>query len=244
MIIYPAIDIKNAKCVRLYQGDYARETVYSADPLAIAKKFYNEGATWIHIVDLDGADNPACNQLSLISDIIHNIDIKVQIGGGIRSQQQVEYLLNIGAERVIIGSMTVKNPGEVAKWLYDFGADHIVLALDVIYNSNNQALITSNAWKNVSEYSLFDLISYYQASGLKHVLCTSIGLDGTLKGPDYQLYNQVIEQFPHLCLQASGGIHSIGDITLLQKQGLHGAIVGRALYENKITLPEVLNHAN
>lgn len=240
MIIYPAIDIRKLKCVRLYQGDYMRETIYNIDPLAMAKQFYDEGATWIHIVDLDGADSPKHNQLALISEIIKNTDIKVQTGGGIRSKEQIETLLNIGAERVIIGSMAVQNPNEVSKWLTYFGADRIVLALDVIYNSNNQPMVTSNAWKNISEYSLFDMIANYEFYGLKNILCTNISLDGTLNGPDHNLYSQVMMKFPDLCLQASGGIHSLNDIKLLRQQGLSGAIVGRALYENKFTLSEVL----
>lgn len=240
MIIYPAIDIKNAQCVRLYQGDFARETIYSDDPIAIAAKFAAQGATWLHIVDLSGADDPSQNQLSLISDIIKETSIKIQTGGGIRTKKQVEALLNIGAERVIIGSMAVKQSKEVLSWISDFGADRIVLALDVIYNHDNQPMITSNAWKNISEYSLFEMIQYYESSGLKHVLCTNISLDGTLSGPDYKLYNQLITKFPNLCSQASGGIHEINDITLLQELGLSGAIVGRALYENKFTLSEVL----
>ena len=240
MIVYPAIDIKNSKCVRLYQGDFLRETIYSVDPFAMAKKFAAEGAGWIHIVDLDGAKDPDLNQSSLISDIIKETSIKIQTGGGIRTKNQVESLLNIGAERVVIGSMAVKQPSEVLAWLSDFGSDHLVLALDVIYNSNNQPMITSNAWKNISEYSLFEMIQYYESAGLKHVLCTNISLDGTLSGPDYELYNQLMKKFPGLCLQASGGIQSIDDIKLLQEQGLSGAIVGRALYENKFTLSEVL----
>lgn len=240
MIIYPAIDIRNSKCVRLHQGDYARETIYSVEPLTTASTFCDEGATWIHIVDLDGAANPEHRQLSLISEIIKNTNIKVQTGGGIRSKSQVESLLNIGAERVIIGSMTVQNPNEVSEWLNYFGAERLVLALDVIYNDNNQAMIATNAWKNTSEYSLFDMISYYEPFGVKHILCTNISLDGTLSGPDFNLYTQLLNKFPHLCLQASGGIHAINDIKLLREQGLNGAIVGRALYENKFTIPEVL----
>lgn len=240
MIIYPAIDIKNAKCVRLYQGDFARETIYSIDPIAIAKKFAANGAAWTHIVDLDGAKDPERNQLSLISEIIKETSINIQVGGGIRTKSQVESLLNIGAKRVVIGSMAVNKPDEVLSWLSDFGPDHLVLALDVIYNNSNQPMITSNAWRNVSHYSLVEMIQFYESSGLTHVLCTNISLDGTLSGPDYELYNQLIKKFPQLCVQASGGIQSINDITLLKEQGLSGAIVGRALYENNFTLSEVL----
>lgn len=240
MIIYPAIDISKSKCVRLYQGDYTRETIYHTDPIEKAKQFHKEGATWVHIVDLDAAENPESNQLSIISEIIKNVDIKVQTGGGIRSKEQIKNLLNMGAERVIIGSMTVTNPNEVAKWLTYFGPDRIVLAMDVIHDSNNHVMITSNAWKRTSKYSLFDMIVHYESYGLTNILCTNISLDGTLKGPDFKLYTQFIKRYPYLCLQASGGICSLDDIKTLCELGLSGAIVGRALYENKFTLPEVL----
>lgn len=240
MIIYPAIDINKSKCVRLYQGDYARETIYHVDPIEKAKQFYNEGATWVHVVDLDAAENPEYNQLPIISEMIKNVDIKVQTGGGIRSKEQIKALLNIGAERVIIGSMTVTDPNEVEKWLTYFGPDRIVLAMDIIYDSNNHAMITSNAWKRTSEYSLIDMIAHYESYGLINILCTNISLDGTLKGPDFDLYTQLIKCYPHLCIQASGGIRSLDDIKMLRTLGLSGAIVGRALYENKFTLPEVL----
>ena len=241
MIIYPAIDIRNEKCVRLYQGNFSLEKVYSVDPLSVAKKFVDGGASWIHIVDLNGADDPFCNQLVLISQIVKNTSAKIQTGGGIRTKHQVEALLNMGVERVIIGSMAIQQPDEIATWLSDFGPDRLVLALDIVYNRNNQPMITSNAWKNISEYSLFEMIQYYESKKLKHVLCTNISLDGTLEGPDNKLYTELIQKFPFICLQASGGIHSINDVATLKKQGLSGAIVGKALYENKFTLAEVLS---
>jgi phosphoribosylformimino-5-aminoimidazole carboxamide ribotide isomerase len=240
MIIYPAIDIIKSKCVRLYQGNFDLETVYSLEALSMAKKFVSEGASWLHLVDLDGADNPENSQLSVITEIIKETKVNVQTGGGIRTKSQVENLLTQGASRVIIGSMAVQHPKEVMEWFNYFGTDHLVLAFDVL-NKDNQPMITTNAWKNISEYSLFDLIDTYLSVGLKHVLCTNIALDGTLGGPDFKLYDQIIKQFPSLSLQASGGIQSIDDIKLLQNKGLNGAIIGRALYENKFSLPEVLS---
>lgn len=240
MIIYPAIDIRHSKCVRLYQGDYTQETIYSHNPLAIAKKFCDEGATWIHVVDLNGAENPEYHQASLISEIINHARVNIQTGGGIRSKEQIVSLLNHGAERVIIGSMSIQNPNEVSAWLNFFGSDRIVLALDIIYRDNHQAMITTNAWKNISDYSLIDMLHFYESFGLKHVLCTNISLDGTLNGPDYELYDSLLKQFPNLCIQASGGIQSIKDVTWLREKGLSGAIIGRALYENKFSLSEVL----
>jgi phosphoribosylformimino-5-aminoimidazole carboxamide ribotide isomerase len=241
MIIYPAIDLRKGKCIRLYQGDYQRETVYSSDPFAMARAFVSDGACWLHIVDLDGAKDPNQSQISLISELIKANEVNVQTGGGIRTKSQVENLLERGAERIIVGSMAVTNREEVAKWFKHFGADRLVLALDVIVNANKQPMVAVNAWQNMSEYLLYDLIDYYKMVGLKHLLCTNISLDGTLNGPDYALYDSLLERFPFLTLQASGGIQSLSDIAALRENKLGGAIIGRALYENKFTLREVLS---
>ena len=240
MIIYPAIDLINGKCVRLCQGDYLRETVYSNDPFAVAKEFIADGASWLHIVDLDGAKDPDQSQSLLISELIKANGVKVQTGGGIRTQSQVENLLEKGAERVIIGSMAVKDRDEVSAWFKYFGAERLVLALDVVINANNQPMVAINAWQDTSGYSLYDLLDYYKMVGLKHLLCTNIALDGTLNGPDYALYDLLLEKYPFLMLQASGGIQSLSDVTTLRVKKMDGAIIGRALYERKFTLREVL----
>jgi phosphoribosylformimino-5-aminoimidazole carboxamide ribotide isomerase len=241
MIIYPAIDLRNGQCVRLYQGNYQRETIYNDDPFAVAKEFISDGARWLHIVDLDGAKDPEQNQGLLIAELIKATNVKVQTGGGIRTKSQVANLLERGAERVIIGSMAVKKLDEVSKWFKYFGSERLVLALDVIVNANKQPMVSVNAWQNISEYSLYDLIDFYKTVGLTHLLCTNITLDGTLNGPDYVLYDALLERYPFLMLQASGGIQSLLDIRTLNKKKLDGAIIGRALYEKKFTLREVLS---
>lgn len=241
MIIYPAIDLRKGKCIRLYQGDYQRETIYSSDPFAMAAEFVSDGANWLHIVDLDGAKDPDQNQSSLIRELIKENDINVQTGGGIRSKSQIKYLLEQGATRIIIGSMAVTNRKEVAEWFQYFGSERLLLALDVIVDTNRQPLVAINAWQNLSEYSLYDLIDYYKTFGLIHLLCTNITLDGTLNGPDYLLYDSLLERFPFLMLQASGGIQSFSDISALREKKLSGAIIGRALYEKKFSLREVLS---
>lgn len=241
MIIYPAIDLRKGKCVRLYQGDYAQETIYHDDFFTKAKSFVNEGAKWLHIVDLDGAKNPAQSQTAKIIELIKQIQINVQTGGGIRTKEQIKNLLDQGAARVILGSIAVLEPNETALWFDYFGAERLVLALDIIFNKNNEAMVTTNAWQNTSHYKLNDLIRYYRPFGLKHVLCTNIALDGTLNGPDDDLYQTLLNQFPFLQLQASGGIHTLSDVYNLRKKNLSGAIIGRALYENKLNLREVLS---
>ncbi len=241
MNIYPAIDLRHGQCVRLYQGNYQRETIYNDDPFSVAKQFVSDGAIWLHIVDLDGAKDHEKNQASLIAELIKANNVKVQTGGGIRAQSQIANLLEQGAERVIIGSMAVKKRKEVSEWFKYFGAERLVLALDVIVNANKQPMVSVNAWQNISEYSLYDLIDFYQTVGLTHLLCTNIALDGTLNGPDYGLYDAIIERYPFLMLQASGGIQSLLDITMLNEKRLDGAIIGRALYEKKFTLREVFS---
>lgn len=240
MNIYPAIDLRAGKCVRLYQGKYQCETIYHDNPLTMAKEFAVNGARWLHIVDLDGAKNPANNQASLIAEIINATDINVQTGGGIREQQQIEFLLGNGAKRIIIGSLAVQQPELVAAWLNYFGTEKIVLALDVVINTKLQPMIVTNAWQSTSEFLLYDLLQYYLGFNLQHLLCTNIALDGTMQGPDCSLYASILAKFPMLKLQASGGIHSVADVVNLRDKKLDGAIIGRALYENKFTLCEVL----
>lgn len=242
MIIYPAIDLSNGKCIRLYQGDYSRQTIYSSNPAEMIEKFASDGASWLHLIDLDGAMDTKKNQTALIAKLIKNSNLKIQTGGGIRTKDQIYQLLEHGAARVIIGSLAVQNREEIAEWLNYFTPERLMIALDITYNKNNQPMVVVNAWKNVSQYSLTELLEYYQTAGLKHVLCTNIMHDGTLSGPDYDLYENLLTQFPALHLQASGGIQSLADISFLKnKINLSGAIIGRALYENKFTLREALS---
>lgn len=240
MIIYPAIDLRAGQCVRLYQGDYARETIYAADPFSAVKTLVAEGAEWLHLVDLDGAKDPQHNQARLIAEIIQVSGVKVQTGGGIRTREQVKKLLAQGVARVVIGSLAAKNPKEVAEWLSIFGAEQIVLAFDVMYDNALQPMVMVDAWQTVSQVSLFGLLDHYQAAGLQHILCTSVMQDGTLNGPDYALYATLQTRFPLLKIQASGGVSSIEDIQLLREKNLAGTIIGRALYEKKFTLQQVL----
>ncbi len=240
MIIYPAIDILNGQCVRLYQGDFNRETIYNNDPFLMAKRLVKEGANWLHIIDLDGAKDPSQHQKKVINELIKLNDVNIQIGGGIRNKNQIKELLESGASRVIIGSMAVTNRQTVSNWLTYFGPDKLVLALDVRIDKNNVPKVTCDGWQSTSDYSLDFLIHFYQPFGLKNILCTNIKLDGTLTGPDYSLYDALLNKFPFLNLQASGGIRSIDDIKRLRERNLTGAIIGKALYEKKFTLAEAL----
>jgi len=239
MQIYPAIDLRAAQCVRLYQGNFNKTTIYDAEPIALAKQFENQGADWLHIVDLDGAKNPEQHQRRLIKTIIQSTSLNIQTGGGIRTSQDIAELLDYGAKRVIIGSQAIKNPAEVKQWWREFGSEYLVLALDVNINKNQQAFVVTQGWECTSIFTLQEVINNYLSVDLKYILCTDIHCDGTLQGPNLELYKNLQQQFPGLYIQASGGISCLGDLQKL-KSYASGVIIGRALYESKFTLQEAL----
>lgn len=240
MIIYPAIDCRDGKCVRLYQGDYKKETIYADSPLQMAKSFVESGATWMHWVDLDGAKNLEKNQQALLMEILRQMPISIQIGGGIRTTEQVEGYFIAGATRVVIGSIAIQDPQLMLAWLRRFGGDRLVLAVDVVFDVCLEPRVATQAWQSISPRSLHEVITQYQKEGLQHVLCTDIDKDGALSSPNFSLYETLVSQFPDLKIQASGGIRALEDFTRLKSIGVAGAITGRALYENKFTLEEAL----
>jgi phosphoribosylformimino-5-aminoimidazole carboxamide ribotide isomerase len=238
MQIYPAIDLYNGKCVRLYQGQFNQQTVYD-EPIKVAARYSTQGANWLHVIDLDAAKDSNKNQLTLVKQLITINALNIQYGGGIRTAKQIENLLNLKLTRVILGSMAVKNPKLVADWFKVFGAEKIVLALD-IKNKADKSYVATEGWQKLSNTTLFDLLDYYVDAGLKHLLCTDISRDGTLSGPNIELYSKILQKFPSLQLQASGGISSLKDIKELKKINVSGVIIGRALYEKKFNLTEAL----
>lgn len=240
MIIYPAIDLRNGKCVRLYKGQFDQETIYHNEPHSVAAKFIAEGAAWLHIVDLDGAKDSANNQAGLIADLTKQFAINIQTGGGIRSRDQIKRLLDRGITRVIIGSLAVSDPVEVGEWLTYFGSDKLVLAFDIQFGKDQIPYVATHGWQKISEQSLFDLLNHYRKLGLQHVLCTDIDRDGALTGPNIDLYKALQADYVDLQFQASGGVSSLADLQTLRSHELAGAIVGRSLYENKFTLQEAL----
>jgi phosphoribosylformimino-5-aminoimidazole carboxamide ribotide isomerase len=241
MIVYPAIDLRQGKCVRLYKGQFDQETVYHTEPHNVAAKFIAEGATWLHIVDLDGAKDVTQNQSALIEDLAKQFAIPIQTGGGIRNKEQVKRLFNKGVARVIIGSLAVHAPKEVAEWITYFGSDKLVLAFDIQFAADKIPYVATHGWQQISEQSLFDILNYYQKFALKHVLCTDIDRDGALTGPNIDLYKALQADYKDLQLQASGGVSSLKDLQTLSQHDLAGAIIGRSLYENKFTLAEALS---
>ena len=236
MIIYPAIDLIAGEVVRLHKGDFDQKTTYGSDPVAVARAYADAGASWLHLVDLDGAKDPANRQTDLISRIIEGSGLKVQTGGGIRSRGDVEALLAAGASRVVIGSLAVRDRAAVTAMMAELGPEAICLAADVV-RRNDAFMIAVSGWQEASDLALSDFLNGFMPSGLRHVLCTDIDRDGTLTGPNKALYDAVKREFPEIRLQASGGVKGIEDLGGL---GTDGVIIGRAIYEGKIELEAAL----
>ena len=236
----PAIDLIDGCVVRLHQGDYGARRDYGEDPLARLQRYQASGAQLLHIVDLTGAKDPKARQIPLLRELLSSLSIPVQTGGGIRSADDVRSLLDAGAARVVVGSAAVKRTDEVAGWMKTFGADKLVLALDVRINKAGNAEVAVSGWQENSGVLMDDLIRAFEPAGLRYVLTTDISKDGTLAGPNTALYAKLAQTFPNIDFQASGGIGSLDDIRAVSHTGAAGVIVGRALLEGKFTLEEAI----
>lgn len=241
MQIFPAIDLQNGQCVRLARGDFDAATLYEKDPLKQLDRFTEAGAEWVHIVDLDGAKSGAMQQLDVIERLVKHSSIKVQCGGGIRDQDVIERLLEIGVQRVVIGSLAVKQPQVVEHWLRQYGGDAITLAFDVSIGLQKIPEIVTHGWREESGESLWSMLHFYRQSGLKYIMCTDIGRDGMLQGPNLDLYRMIGVYSADLHVMASGGVSGHGDLQALHELGMYGVIVGKALYENRVDLRDALN---
>jgi len=237
MKIIPAIDIIDGKCVRLTQGDYGQMKVYRENPVDVALEFQNANLEYLHLVDLDGAKKGRVINWKIIGDIQQQTALTVDFGGGVKTDEEVEELLDLGISQINIGSLAIKEPEKFISWLEKFGAENFILSADV---KNENVMI--NGWLESSNYRLFDLIEKFIAHGLKYVTCTDIGSDGMLSGPNISLYKKIKSMFPELNINASGGVTSIDDIKELQYLNLHGAIIGKAIYEGKLNLAELKNY--
>ena len=240
MDVLPAIDLMDGKCVRLIQGQYHRQITYKDDPAGQGLEFQEARAEWLHIIDLDGAKNGAPQQTALILDVQKKTGLKVQTGGGIRSVADAEKILDSGIERVIIGSLAVREPNVISSLINKYGSERIVLALDVKIE-NDVAYIATDGWTKTSELSLDEALTVFSRMSAKHVLITDISKDGLLQGPNINLYKSIAKIHPHLQVQASGGVSNLGDLKTLNENDNAGVIVGKALYEGIFTYGEANN---
>lgn len=233
MRIIPAVDIIDGKCVRLTKGDYQTKKVYNENPLEVAKKFEDNGIQFLHLVDLDGAKASQIVNYKILEELSAKTNLKIDFGGGIKSQNDLQIAFNAGARQITCGSIAVKNADLVFDWLNTFGADKIILGADC----ENRKIVT-NGWSEKSESDVLDFIKFYNQNGIKNVICTDISKDGMLAGSSNELYQEILNEFK-INLIASGGVTSINDLEVLKNMGCEGAIIGKAIYENKITLKEL-----
>ncbi len=238
MELIPAIDLKDGRCVRLYKGDFDAQTVYG-DPLDVLKKYVALGARHVHIVDLNGARNGSQENLHIVARLAASKLAYFQVGGGVRESTRLQALLDLGVARVVVGSVAVQSPDTVIDWMSDYGADRIVLGLDVRIDNDDVPRLATHGWREQSTLSLWDAVERYARAGLKHVLCTDIDRDGALTGPNCALYRQAVQRFPAVRWQASGGIASGRDLRELSTCGVAAAISGKALLENRIDPQEL-----
>lgn len=239
-MMIPAIDLINGEVVRLFQGDYQQKTNYQYTAKDRQNAYASAGATVMHFVDLDGAKDSDKRQLSLLKTLVNHDSMIIQVGGGVRCKEDVQQLLDLGADRVVIGSLAIKEPNLVSTWLSEFGGERIVLALDVKIDAAGNKTLPTHGWIKDSGVNLESLLDDYIAAGLIHVLCTDISKDGTLTGSNVAMYSELCQQYRQIKWQASGGIGSLDDIKALIPTGVDGVILGRSLLEGKFTLEEAI----
>ncbi len=239
MLIIPAIDLIDGRCVRLLRGEFDQATCYG-DPMDQLAEFERAGASWVHIVDLDGAKSGARRQSSLIGKLAASSRIRLQCGGGVRTRDDISAMFDMGVERAVIGSAAVRSPADVNLWIAEFGREKICCAFDVRVGEDGEYRISLDGWTKDGGVALDDALAAYAAGGLKHVLVTDISRDGALTGPNFDLLQSILSSRPDFEVQASGGVSSLADLAALRAAGASAAIVGRALYEKKFSLEDAL----
>lgn len=239
MELIPAIDLKEGRCVRLFKGDFAAETVYSNDPAQVLERYRSTGARRVHVVDLDGARDGNQPNREIIMQLAAQKRVRLQVGGGLRTVERVREFLDAGVERAVIGSLAVTAPDDVARWMAEVDAKRIVLAFDVRLDDTGVPVLTTHGWQKTSDVVLWKAIEKFMNAGLKHVLCTDVSRDGAMTGPNLQLYGEAVRRFPELQWQASGGIANAGDLAALRECGVAAAISGKAMLENTMSNEEL-----
>ena len=233
--LIPAIDIINGQCVRLTRGDYDQKTVYNSDPVEVAKEFERLGFRRLHVVDLDGAKSKRIINAPVLQAITEATHLTVDFGGGIKTEEDIEKAFEHGSSMVTVGSVAVTRPTLFIKWLHKYGADKMILGADV-----RGGKVSINGWKEDSEEDLLPFLRRYIEEGVKNVLCTDISRDGMLNGPSLDLYSQVMRAYPGLNLIASGGVSSNEDIEALERIGVPSVVFGKAYYEGRIDITQLL----
>jgi phosphoribosylformimino-5-aminoimidazole carboxamide ribotide isomerase len=234
MIIIPAIDIIDGKCVRLTKGDYNQQTIYNEDPLEVARQFEGAGLQRLHLVDLDGAKDGEVKNWKVLEKIAAKTKLIIDFSGGISSIESLDITFNSGAVYAAVGSITVKDEFTFTGWLLAFGADKFIIGADV----KNEKIVIKG-WTETTTINVFDLIGNYKLKGVKQFFCTDVNKDGLLQGPATPLYKKIMNEHPSIDLIASGGVTTIKDVEELREAGCSGAIIGKAIYENRITLKEL-----
>jgi len=239
MIIIPAIDIIEGKCVRLTKGDYSQKTTYNENPLEVAQMFESAGFSHLHLVDLDGAKSGHIVNQDVLKTITSNTSLKVDFGGGVKTNQDIALAFECGASQITGGSIAAKNPEIMAQWIKKHGADKIILGADV-----HDKKIAVGGWLETTSLDLFDFLKDYRSKGIEYVICTDISKDGLLQGSANELYEEIMNEFPGIKLVASGGVTTESDLIKLQEIGVYGAIVGKAIYEGHISLETLKKYHN
>ena len=235
MRIIPAIDVIDGKCVRLSKGDYATKKIYNENPLEVAKELEANGIQYLHLVDLDGAKSGRIVNYEILERIAANTNLKIDFGGGLKTDADLEIAFSSGADQVTGGSIAVKNPDLFQEWISRYGSK-IILGADV-----HDEKIAVSGWQETSDLELLPFIGKYQGFGIKNIICTDISKDGMLEGPSFSLYRKIMSAFPDINLVASGGVSGIEELPKLQLLGCEGVIIGKAIYEGKISLKQLQN---
>jgi phosphoribosylformimino-5-aminoimidazole carboxamide ribotide isomerase len=239
MKIYPAIDLINGHCVRLTKGDFNTQEVFANDAVALAQAYERSGSQYLHIVDLDGAKTGRLSHLPLIKNIAQNTRLNIQVGGGLRTLEDAQKLIEIGAEKIVIGSLAVKDQNATVEIIHKLGPSRITLAIDV-KPIEQSFFIATSGWQETSKISPESLIDFYGEQGVTSFLCTDISRDGMMQGPSFDLYQSLCQRFQAMEIQASGGIRHKQDLSTLKACGAGGAIIGKALYLKTISIEDAL----
>lgn len=237
MRIIPAIDIIDGKCVRLSKGDYETKKIYNEDPLEVAKSFEAHGISSLHLVDLDGAKSKHIVNHKVLEEISSKTSLKIDFGGGLKTDDDLRIAFESGASQVTGGSVAVKNPDIFESWIGDYGSNRIILGADA-----KERKIAVSGWQEGSDKDLIPFIQEYEEKGIRYVICTDISKDGMLEGPAFDLYKEIISKTGNIRLIASGGISKFEDLSPLRELGCEGVIIGKAIYENRISLKELENY--